>query len=609
MIQQKFLLICLFVPFFSLAQQDASKDNDTFFLARKRGIIGKLARSITRDNFPDADPVQVALPYQQYNGWKIHSVEIMPLGFNHDVYDTNHVKQNIGIRIANAFHKNTRESVIRRNVFFKKGDTFYALLVSDNERFLREQPFLQDALIVVYPASMLSNEVDVIVLTRDVFSIGISGSASNTSRIRGEIKEENLGGYGNRLSLTALYDKDRRPGLGAGIEYTQRAMRKKWVLFNWTTGLTTFNPAIVNGRNEEYSLYTVIEKPFITRYTEWTGSASVAYHLTSDAYKLDTTYKNYDRYRYVDADAWIGYNMGFGRKKSTDNEKRIRHFFGMRGFYTRFHKIPDYYETVYNYNYANIRGGLMQYSIYRQNYYKTKFIYGFGRNEDVPIGFRGGATYGWTNKQGVERWYQGVDFEYSYYAKRGFYSLYTARFGGFKPPQSRMEDISLLLSVDHFTKIRWLNPRWLNRNFVSISYSKQIHPSLNAPLVLQSEFGMPYSRVNAGPAEERTTVKLESVFYHTQKLIGFRFAPFAFTDVSFLRPVGESFGKTNGYPAFGAGVRTRNENLIFGTIELRGYVFPRTTPGVASWKVEFSTNIRFRYTSSFIRKPDFVLFN
>jgi hypothetical protein len=112
-----------------------------------------------------------------------------------------------------------------------------------------------------------------------------------------------------------------------------------------------------------------------------------------------------------------------------------------------------------------------------------------------------------------------------------------------------------------------------------------------------------------GPAEERTTLKLESVFFNTNKLLGFRFAPFVFTDFSFLRPLGASFSKTTGYSALGGGVRTRNENLVFGTLELRGYYFPRVEPGFDNWKVEFSTNIRFKYNSNFIRRPDFVIFN
>lgn len=604
------LVLFIFIfPFTASAQQDASHDRDTFFLARKKGLLGRLGKSITRNNFPDEQPAKVSLPYENYKGKKIHAIEVMPLGFERSVNDTNHIKKNLGVKLANFFHKNTRENLIRRNLFFKEGDVFYPLLVSDNERFLRDLSYLQDALIVALESTEAPGQVDVIVLTKDVFSLGGSASLSSTNRIRGEISEDNFAGSGSRIALLGMYDRDRSPRGGAGFEYVKRGIRKGRGLFNWTTGLTTFNPAIVNGRREENKVYTTIDKLFITRYTKMTGALSLAYHMTSNAYIADSLYKATSRYSYLDADFWFGYNIGGRSRREMDSENRLRHFVALRSFYTDFGKIPDKYISDYNFNYANINGVLMQYNLYRQNFYKTKFIYGFGRNEDVPVGFHAGVTSGWTNKQGAKRWYYGMEFEGSTYSPRGFYSLYTFRLGGFQPKSSGLEDISLLLGVDHFTKLRWISNSWLNRIFVNVSYSRQFNPLLNSPLILQSNFGLPYVNNVVGPADERTTVKMESVFFNTNRYLGFRFAPFVFTDFSFLKPLGAPFSKTAGYSALGGGLRTRNENLVFGTLELRGYYFPRVQEGYSNWKVEFSTNIRFRYNTNFIRRPDFVIFN
>lgn len=595
--------------FSSYAQVDVANDKDTFFLARKKGLLGKLGRSISRNNFPNEEPVKVELPYQKYNGRVIHSIEVVPMGFDRNIYDTAYIRRNLGTRIANAFHKNSRESLIRKNIFFKEGEVFYSLQASDNERFLRDQTYIQDALIVVFESAADPQKVDVVVLTRDVFSIGVSAAASSTSRIRGELKEENLGGTGSRLAIFGLYDKEREPGYGVGIEFVKRAIRNHSSVFNWTNGVTTFSPARVNGRREENKIYTSLDKPFTTRYMRWTGNASMAYHMTSNAYSDDSVYQSDSRYRYVDADIWLGYNIAYRGKKRTDTEKRVRHLIAARSFYTHFGKVPAKYANEYNFNYANVNGVLMEYNIYRQNFYKTKFIYGFGRNEDVPVGFHGSITSGWTNKQNAKRWYYGMQFEGSTYSKKGFYSLYTFRLGGFKLPSNSFEDISMLLGVDHFTRLRWIGKNWLSRNFVNVSYSKQFNSLLNAPLSLQSEFGMPYLRNVVRPGDERTTVKLESVFFHIKKYSGFRVAPFVFSDFTFLRPEGESLKKTNGYSALGAGIRTRNENLIFGTIEFKSYYFPRVDPGLSSWRFELNTNVRFRYNSNFIRKPEFVLFN
>lgn len=147
------------------------------------------------------------------------------------------------------------------------------------------------------------------------------------------------------------------------------------------------------------------------------------------------------------------------------------------------------------------------------------------------------------------------------------------------------------------------------RNFFSGTFTKQFNTYLNSPLLLQSGYGLPYFRNSTDAADTRTTVKFESVFFNLQQFLGFRFAPFVFTDVSFLRPHFQPGHQTKGYTAIGGGLRTRNENLTFGTVEVKGYVFPRVYPGMPLWKIEFGTNIRFRYNSSFIRRPDFISAN
>jgi len=247
----------------------------------------------------------------------------------------------------------------------------------------------------------------------------------------------------------------------------------------------------------------------------------------------------------------------------------------------------------------------MAYSVYKQNFYRTNFIYGFGRNEDVPEGINASVIGGYTNKQGFKRAYLGAELDRSRFKKTGSLLTYTIKAGGYLN-KNDFQDIDLLLGVKHFTRLHTLNKYWYNRNYFDLSYTKQIKPFLNAPLLLDSEFGLPYFRNGLIEGEMRTTLKVESVFYNMKKILGFRFAPFMFGDLSLIQTLNRSLDKAIGYPAFGGGVRTRNENLIFGTIELKGYVFPRITEGMQHWKIEVGTNIKFRYNSSFINRPDFV---
>ena len=56
-------------------------------------------------------------------------------------------------------------------------------------------------------------------------------------------------------------------------------------------------------------------------------------------------------------------------------------------------------------------------------------------------------------------------------------------------------------------------------------------------------------------------------------------------------------------------MRTRNENLVFNTIELRIVYFPRKTMQNNSFKIMLNTGIQFRYNNTYVRQPDVVYLN
>lgn len=585
------------------ASQIVSWGKDSFFLAKKKGLIGKLGRSITTNAVP-TEPVKTVDLFKQYQGKIIRSITISAVGFNNELNDKTPIRTTNIVKITDALHANTKKRVIEKNLFFKKGQPLYPLVIADNERFLREQPFLRDALIAVFYSPYSNDSVDVVVLSRDVFSIGGGGSVSGIDKFDAEITEENMGGSGDRFALYGLFDNERSPTYGWGAEYIKRNIKGSFI--NWSNGIRTFDRAFNSGRLEERSIYSRLDKPMASRYTAFTGAAEVALNSTSNAYIGDSLYNNEFKYSFFNVDFWVGYNIGYKGGKKKDSENRLRHFVAMRGFYNIFQRIPDKFRNEYNFRYADINGGLLSYSLYRQNFYRTNFIYGFGRNEDVPEGLNASLITGYTNKQGYKRPYVGVEFEGSKFRPNGGYNAVTFRSGAYRY-EGKYQDIDFLIGIDRFTKLNTLNKNWYNRNFMSLSFTRQINPFLNEPLFIQSEFGLPYVRNGLIEGETRTTVKFESVFYNLQKFAGFRFAPFVFADISLIQQQDERFHQSMGYPALGAGVRSRNENLVFGTIELRGYVFPRIQdPTMQYWKVELSTKLRFKFNSNFIKRPDFV---
>ncbi|RYY64714.1 MAG: hypothetical protein EOO13_18145, partial [Chitinophagaceae bacterium] len=397
--------------------------------------------------------------------------------------------------------------------------------------------YLRDAIIKVIPDDDSPDSIDIVVLTRDVFSIGGKLRISSADKIDAEISEENFGGTGHRLSAVGLYDKERRSNFGVGAEFMLRNIKGSFI--NWTNGVQTFRDALNNGREVERTLYSKLERPMVSRYTTVTGAMEIAYGETNNGYFTDSLYQSDFKYSYFNADFWMGYNFGRKRSKLKVEADELRHFVAFRSFFKTFYSVPDKLQGGYNYLYADINGFLTSYNIYRQNFYRTNFIYGFGRNEDVPVGIKAGVIAGFINKQGIKRGYYGAEVEWSRFSKAGCLHAYTFRVGGFAQ-KNGFEDIDLLGSINHFTKLKTIDKYWYNRNFLSIAYTRQVNPLLNEPLFLDSEFGLPYYQRGLLEGQMRTSVKMESVFYHMKKILGFRFAPFAFTDFALFQPLGKS---------------------------------------------------------------------
>jgi hypothetical protein len=597
-------LLFVFCSSFLFAQVDKS---DTFFLVKKKGILRKLSESIYRPYEIESDviaPVKIINPFDAFAGKKIRFISIAKTGFYTIVHDTvNGKKNNIGENLADFFHKNTLPSVVRKNLFFKEGDIILAQEISDNEIYLRSLPFFRDARIVLEEDSAC-NCVDVVILTRDVFSLGFSARISGTKRATSSLREENIAGTGNRLELLHYYDKDRDNESAFGANFTQRNLKGSFI--NWTTGFSNFNAAFNSGRRQETTIYTYFDKPYINRNSRSTGSAVVSFNKNSNQYfEIDSTYRQQFKYTSITTDFWLGFNLKAKLHKPSKVKNPFTHFFSGRAFFNNFIERPSLFKNVFNPAYVNLTGTLFSYNFFKQQFYRTKYIYGFGRSEDLPEGINASVIAGYVSKNGLRRGYYGTDIEATKFWKAKQYSDIRFRLGAFRGYDS-WEDVDLLATFSHFTDLYNLGGRWRNRNFISLAFARQANLVLNTPLILQSGLAQPYYNTPAFGADARSTLKFESVFFNLKKFLGFRFAPFVFSDFTLLKPIGLPTNQSKGFTALGGGLRTRNENLVFGTIEVKGYYLPNVAQGFKNWRVEFGTNISFRYSNYFVRRPDFV---
>lgn len=600
-----------------LAQTIQPKDTlefvyDTFFLAKKKGLLGDLGRSISADppkpEVTKTGTIKVNLPFNKYKDFVINKIVFVRLGFNQDINDTTRTKRNLGVRIAEALHSKTKEKFINANLFFKEGDKIHPYLIADNERYLRSLIFFQDAKIVIQPAA-LPNAADVYVYVKDNFSIGAGGNLNGANNFDVELKEENLMGNAQRIAAKMLYDDGRNPKTGFGAEFMQRNI---WGSFaDFSIGYKSFNGAFNTGKPEENYLYAKLDRQLVSPYLPFTGSAELALHSINNRYNTkDSIFKSDNKYRYLDFDAWAGYNLGTKRLLKTNVQSRIRKFIGLRAFHKNFYDVPNRFSiNPIDIGYINATGVLGAFYLFKQNFYKTKYVYGFGRNEDVPEGFSFSVIGGWTNLQNVGRPYYGIDFQRNYFSKVGNYFNYTFRLGGFIN-NSRFDDINVLLNLEYFSKLKHIGGKKFVRNFLGFGITHQIRPTNLTPrLFLNSPFGLPEFNSDGTTYQTRIIAKGETVLFNNFKLLGFKFAPFAFLNTGYFVQPSDIAIKGDIFASVGGGIRTRNEALIFGTMEARVNYFPKVNAGMNNFRIDFKTDLRFTYNSNFIRRPDFVSAN
>ncbi len=605
------LLLIFFnlLPSFLLAQK--KQQDSIFFLANKKGLLGKIGKSVSVSNLPDALPENGAIKNEDdflpYKGKIIRHIFIQKIGFNKSVYDTANKTSSFFNNLGDALHTSTKRHIIRNNLFFSEGDSLQPNLMADNDKFIRDLSFLQDAKIKVDPLYKHTDSVDIIVSAKDVFPIGGSLSSLSTDLASFELNDDNLFGTGNRIQVKNIFDTKRNPTYGFGIEFLKRNIAGTFI--NISVGYSNQNPTFNTGRPEEKSIFIRGELPLVSPYHSITGAFDISNNEAINRYVTDSIHKKLFQYNYRNIDAWIGLSIGANKQLKYNFATRKKQLIALRVLNRDFITTPTISLTSYDSRYSDLKGALVSYTRFQQDFYHTNFIYGFGRNEDIPEGFNLTYTAGVTNQNDFQRLFFSIDYQRSYFSRNKSYLNYNIKVGGFYN-NDRIEDFIFFASAEKFTKLRQLgSSRWYSRHFISGSVSQQINAFLNDPLRLSSIYGLPLINNPNTASSGRATLNAETVLYNTWDFFGFRFAPFCFANITYLKTAGVSITNGELYSAVGAGFRTRNENLVFGTIEFKLYYFPRTVDNMNQWNFTLTTDLKFKYNSQFVNRPDVINVN
>ncbi|TDW99206.1 BamA/TamA family outer membrane protein [Dinghuibacter silviterrae] len=577
-------------------------------LKNKRYRDSLLSR-LSRDNATspgDDSSIQksehVFLPQQGRHIRRIYFRRVQVFGPN-DIYDTTFQSSNRLLKLANNMHYDSRQWVIKQSLFFHPGDTVNAYELADNERYLRNLPFIQDARIYLTSASSNSDSVDINVVTKDVFEYGGDLSELSNTNAKFDIYNNDLFGAGQSFAFGFLWDKTFMPRVGTQVQYTKSNIGGTFI--DGSVGYTYLNNnAPLDTNTYEGSYYISLNRPLYRRVTPVIGGLSLAKNFSINIHSLgDSLYRNY---QYNIVDAWVGYNCWPGMERSNGSEARgpslailLRHY----NLYFTQYPIPQYKaDPVYN----NRRYLLGEFALYRQDFFKAHYFFGFGRTEDVPLGYTIGLYGGeetWVQRQ---RAYSGLNLQK--YWVTPLKGLLNTQLGlsSFWHPGTGSEDAVIHGEVDYYSRL--VTFPWSRfREFIMLDYLDCPNPFFYKPLNINNQFGI-YGISNTQiNGFQRLNMRAYSNFYTPLKVYGFKFNLQATIQTSQLAYRDENLFDNRLYAGFGLGCEVRNENLTFNTLKIDANYYPYVPPGMrGNFYFEITTVSDFRFNIFALTAPSYL---
>ena len=528
--------------------------------------------------------------YRSFENKIIGSIKIKSLEvFGPDFSDTSKSTDIWIERAANKLHSKSNLSVIRKNLWIKEGQALDPSLVMDNERLLRSLPYLKDVRIIIKTRQLNADMVDILILTQDVFSFGVSGEIGSINKGAVGIYDKNILGIGHELGTKIDVHTVKSPHVGFEAYYAINNIKGNFI---------NFSAGYANNYLRE-GFFVSFERDFLRPQSVYAGGLTALRYFRTDRINLNTSATSDSTLNYVFLDGWYGRRLKLG---INPNDHRFQINLSGRIRYTSFYDRPPADFNNHQY-FANSTFYLGSLSFSHRSYFRDYLVYSYGITEDIPKGYLHELVFGYDHNEFGDRWYSHLFFSTgNLFKKRPFY-LYTSLGVGSYWKRSGVEQGMLDLKFNYISQLFSV---WnvKARQFVKLNYTLGINRFEIENLLLRNNSGIRGfgSRIEKG--KQRLTMNVENVFFQKRSILNFQSAVFSFFDVGIVGPADQSIFKQSYYAGIGVGIRIRNENLIFKTIQIRLAFYPYHPSDVSSVGFIFEEVSKTRFYSFQPRGPE-----
>ncbi len=479
--------------------------------------------------------------------------------------------------LANSFHYKTRNWVIRERLLFNEGDKLNYRTLYESERLLRSSNLFLDVKINVFPSAISKDEVEIVVITKDRWTLTYLASykPGNKSGYLG-LKDNNFIGLGHTALAEVTYNNDPSVGLGGKLGYTVSNIKGTYTDFN-----LNFEA------NKKYDIKSIgLAKPFITYQTEWIAGFILKWERN--------TYETFDDDNNLislplkknSQDLWAGrafsVNLANNFKKSNSNLITSLRILSLN------HSERPYNPMQYRI-FENSTMLLFGVGIVSRNFYKDKFVQQFGTTEDIPVGESISLSTGPEKRELSNRWYIGIETAYAnWYDDYGYFSgrVGIGAFRGNNQWEQNTYRVSLLYNTYLY---KW--NIWRYRLFMNYDLLLGYNRISGEQTYLYSGTGLRGINKAYVAGTKRMVLNLEARIFSPYELLGFVIGGVAFSDFGLIAESNRGFLSSKFYQGYGAGFRIKNESIISAAFELV-FVFNPYNPQNkgAAFSVLLSTN-------------------
>lgn len=533
--------------------------------------------------------------FAPFKGKIIRKIYIKQLAiFGTSVSDTALHEQNWTQKIGNSLHISTHKTSLKTYLFFEEGERIDPYLLADNERIFRTIPSLQDARIYIIPIEGSPDLVDIQIVTKDVWPVGIGLEVFDYIYGNMSLWSNNMLGLGHQLKYTAYYNSDSRLETNYGYKAEYRIPN----IGNSFTSLQIKHEDTWNILTTKVHL----NRDFIIPSMMFGGGLGFEKNnIIADYITIDTVYPSIkSSHEYYDA--WVGYSLPL---KTYENKKLRKTFFATaRGTMYNYLIRPEVEQNTL-YQFHNRKLYLGSVGLAWQGYHSTRLVYGFGKTEDLPLGALLKVTGGIETNEFSSRFYFGSTFTISKYLNGYGYLANTFNYGSFF--SGHPEQGVFKYKLVHISKLLG-NSRHGFRHITALEYNQGFNRFDDEYVsIFKNEGirGLDYLQLKG---DKKYYLNSEVIYYSPHYLAGFRFVYFIFLDAGSVNYKDNVLIENPVYSSVGLGVRIRNERLVFNTIQIRFHFFPfnNDLPGTSKEFVEFS-GVSERQVPDFAnRKPELI---